>query len=111
MTWIVSIFILLFSSHLFGLIIYNRFRVRKTLSLIEELDLDQDRKKAYNNLINEYSGFMSFLAIKPHKTLYPELYVDRNNESFFLKSKKRLVYLGIVVVVSLICTVILDSNL
>lgn len=109
MIWIVPIFILLFSSHLFGFIIYNRYRIRKTLDLINKLDLKQERKVEYNDLIGEYSGFLSFLAAKPQKALYPELYMDKNNEAFLLRSKKVLVYFGLVMLVSFISAIILDS--
>jgi hypothetical protein len=99
------LFFLTLCLHTGTLIVFNRYRVRRTIARIKALR----HLPAYSNLLADYEGFFGYLHPFPSRENFQELYLDKEFSDFATSGAKIFKYLFISTPVLVAITVILVS--
>ena len=96
-------------THIFALVVYNRYRVKQ---LIKYISLSKGRElteREFLELFDNYTSFLGYASFSPRKTDYPSLYTNQDFAAFAKRSKSIMIYLFSALAVGIIGSVLVDS--
>lgn len=87
---------------LLGFISYNRSRIRQMLYHLGLCRGNELTEREYVALLEQYTSFLGYASFSPNRQQYPRLYTNPAFAAFAERSKRRMQYYAVALVVGML---------